>query len=177
MAYNDAISVVKKYVDENPDTILLSTSDHETGGLSVGKQVNASSYPPYRWLPQNLFSIKHSSEYIAEQLTTQTILTRENFIRDIIFNVWFGFPATQADVDYLSAPHSLLQYGTYLSSVTSLRAEVGWSTHGHSGVDVNLYSYGSKGMKGNVENIDIGNFMVDTLGLDLNSITAALNKV
>src|ERR1044072_228503 len=37
LAYFDAVKVAKKYVDENPDTILVSTADHETGGLCLGR--------------------------------------------------------------------------------------------------------------------------------------------
>lgn len=37
-----------KFVDENPGTILISTSDHETGGMTVGRQIT-ESYPEYEW--------------------------------------------------------------------------------------------------------------------------------
>ncbi|KAJ1952025.1 vacuolar alkaline phosphatase, partial [Linderina pennispora] len=46
IAYWDAIAVVRKFVDENPDTVMVSVSDHETGGFSVAKQLTAE-YPEY----------------------------------------------------------------------------------------------------------------------------------
>jgi alkaline phosphatase len=36
LEYNDAIAAVKQFVDQNEDTMMISVSDHETGGLSAG---------------------------------------------------------------------------------------------------------------------------------------------
>ena len=33
--FDNAVFVAKKYVDENPDTLLIVTADHETGGLNL----------------------------------------------------------------------------------------------------------------------------------------------
>jgi alkaline phosphatase len=49
---------------------------------------------------------------------------------------------------------------------------------GHTAVDVNIYAYGhqSERLRGNHENTDIGDFIVNYLDLDLNDITKRLNK-
>lgn len=56
-----------------------------------------------------------------------------------------------------------------LFSQISRRAQVGWSTAGHSGVDVNLYAYGynATGLAGNRENTEIGKFIEHALGVEL----------
>jgi alkaline phosphatase len=48
---------------------------------------------------------------------------------------------------------------------------------GHTATDVNLYAYGLKSelLRGNLENTDIGDFIVDLLNLDLDDITKKLN--
>ena len=43
LAYFDAVKVAQKYVDEHPDTILVSTADHECGGFSLARE------PDYIW--------------------------------------------------------------------------------------------------------------------------------
>lgn len=48
LEYQNTIELVKKYVDEHPDTIMVSTSDHETGGLSLARQT-LKDYPVYLW--------------------------------------------------------------------------------------------------------------------------------
>ncbi|KAI9609788.1 hypothetical protein KEM48_002739 [Puccinia striiformis f. sp. tritici PST-130] len=63
---------------------------------------------------------------------------------------------------------------------TSLEAQVGWSTHGHSGVDVNLYGYPAdltKDLFGNRENTEIGQFIVDAMDIDLDIVTRDLNRL
>lgn len=51
----------------------------------------------------------------------------------------------------------------------SRRTQVGWSTSGHSGVDVPLYAFGynSTGLTGNVENVEIGEHIAHAMGLGL----------
>ncbi|KAL8945605.1 MAG: hypothetical protein Q9183_008034, partial [Haloplaca sp. 2 TL-2023] len=51
----------------------------------------------------------------------------------------------------------------------SRRAQVGWTTHGHSAVDVNIYASDSRQaspLRGNRENTEIGKFMVEYMGLE-----------
>jgi alkaline phosphatase len=57
----------------------------------------------------------------------------------------------------------------------SRRAQIGWSTHGHSAVDVNIYgTRGSEKLQGNHENTEIGEFLREYLDLDVTSITEEL---
>jgi len=70
-----------------------------------------------------------------------------------------------------------------LGEALSVRAYLGWTTGGHTAVDVNLYGYTSPSsiaeadltpLRGNHENTEIGEFIRDYLELDLNAITAEL---
>ncbi len=64
-------------------------------------------------------------------------------------------------------------------AMISVRAHIGWSTHGHSAVDVNIYSSGGPGteaLRGNVENTDIGKFLRSYLDVDVDGITKELNE-
>ncbi len=61
------------------------------------------------------------------------------------------------------------------ADMISRRAQIGWSTHGHSAVDVNVYgSAGSEALRGNHENTDIGKFLRDYLEVDVDAITKEL---
>lgn len=63
------------------------------------------------------------------------------------------------------------------SKMISNRARVGWSTHGHSAVDVNVYSSGGRyadTIRGNVENTDIGKFLSNFLDVDTEAVTQEL---
>jgi len=70
-----------------------------------------------------------------------------------------------AEADYLFA------------DMISRRAQIGWSTHGHSAVDVNIYgSAGSEALRGNHENTEIGKFLRDYLNVDVDAITKELRE-
>ncbi len=45
--FANAIKVAKAYVDSHPDTILVITADHETGGLSLGAEGDYAGIMPY----------------------------------------------------------------------------------------------------------------------------------
>ncbi|KAJ3310583.1 hypothetical protein HDV04_004927 [Boothiomyces sp. JEL0838] len=184
LAYNNAIAKVKEYCKRNPDTVMISVSDHETGGFSVGHQLGAA-YPgnenltvEYLWYPEQLTTVLHSGEYIAKQLLTQTVLTRKDFIQDIIFKKWMGIASPSVDdVNYLlntSITATEIEYK--IGQIKSDLAGLGWATHGHSAVDVNLYAYGPRAdeLRGNHENTDIGHFIIRTLGLKLTPLTDKL---
>lgn len=52
LAYQTTVQYVQRWVaDQNKHgipTVMISISDHETGGLSVGRQIT-SAYPDYLW--------------------------------------------------------------------------------------------------------------------------------
>ncbi|KAG5458059.1 MAG: alkaline-phosphatase-like protein [Olpidium bornovanus] len=48
LQYQETIAFVKSWVDDHPGTVMISVSDHETGGLTLARQVS-SAYPEYLW--------------------------------------------------------------------------------------------------------------------------------
>jgi alkaline phosphatase len=67
----------------------------------------------------------------------------------------------------------------FFADMISRRAQIGWSSHGHSAVDVNIYSSGGPGtdaIRGNVENTDVGKFLREYINVDVDAITEELQK-
>lgn len=59
------------------------------------------------------------------------------------------------------------------------RSGIGYSTHGHSGADVNIYSNDPAAagvLRGNVENTEVGVFLRNYLDVDVQEITDELLK-
>eukprot|EP00842_Homolaphlyctis_polyrhiza_P000766 jgi/Hompol1/1690/HPOL_001422-RA len=179
LQYNDAINAAKKFVDSNPDTVLISVSDHETGGLSVGHQLGPL-YPIYEWFPEALTGVKHSAEFMARQIKEYKGPNIGEFITGTVFAQWLNnTDPNPEDVALLSdATQSIEALENYIGTMVSNWASIGWSTHGHSAVDVNLYAYGAnkEELHGNHENTDIGDFIARNLRLDLAKITKRLKE-
>lgn len=189
LAYQETVEVVTKFVDENPGTIMISTSDHETGGLAIGRQLTRK-YPNYEWFPEVVARVKNSSEAITRMILSTPVSDsqRINFIRDEVLPQILGIEDfSQKDVNYLSASErEYIDILNYIGDMVSRRALLGWSTHGHTEVDVNLYAYAGKHpllkqliypISRNLENIELGTFMSSYLRLSpklMNVITDRL---
>lgn len=95
-----------------------------------------------------------------------------HFLRKSVLNKGFGISdATDYQVNLLeqtfnTGNRTLVM--DLLSDMVSRRAMLGWTTHGHTGVDVNLYAYGYgvKELHGSIDNTELGRFLWDALGLE-----------
>ncbi|KAH8549082.1 alkaline-phosphatase-like protein [Umbelopsis sp. PMI_123] len=180
-AYQDTIKVVKDFVDANPGTVVISTSDHETGGFTLGRQTTPE-YPEYKWEPAVIKRVKRSAESLGRQLIAHTS-AEADYVKNVILEQGLGITdATDKDIEYLENWQeknlTSANIEEYLSNMVSVRALIGWTTHGHTAVDVNLYAYGpsSDKLRGTHENTDIGDFISEYLGLDLEEITRVLKR-
>lgn len=145
------------------------------------------AYPKYRWYPDMLVNATHSAENLAYDLhhhvTTHVAAARDHtvsYIKLIILQNGLGvYDATDDEVNRLVDNTDPWPASYILADIISRRAQVGWTTHGHSAVDVNIYASNPKHAKaliGNHENTEIGEFIRDYLDVDLDAVTKELVK-
>lgn len=176
-AFEHVVEFARKHLSPTDEFIVLSTSDHETGGLAVARQVTPL-YPEYAWYPEALLNASHSGEYVANELKNYKGLDPAGAVKQQLEKSLGIVDYTQADVDFLVA--HLDNPIDKLVEMVSVRSQTGWSTHGHSAVDVNIYGYLPreatmlevyKALAGNHENVEIGQFMRRWLDVGLESVT------
>ncbi|KAI9145925.1 alkaline phosphatase [Paraphysoderma sedebokerense] len=179
LMYHQTVALVKEWVSKHEDTVMISVSDHETGGFSLARQLN-ESYPEYLWYPAALTRIRNSTVVLAASISKfkGQADEKEKFVRTLVKENLGLDDATDDEVKYLTSVKSTGQLDYFLGGMVSKRAQLGWATHGHSGVDVNLYAYGTNAheLAGNHENTDIGLFISKFLELDVNEVTTKLRK-
>ncbi|KAH9899015.1 alkaline phosphatase-like protein [Xylariomycetidae sp. FL2044] len=185
--YDKAFKAVLDFLDETKsEGVLVATSDHETGGLAIARQLSPD-YPQYLWYPAVLANASASSEHLARRLQEHIAMTEytddsidklKRYINNELVIPGLGIPdATEEELTILAFYPSLSQPA--FAQMISKRAQIGWSTHGHSAVDVNIYSSGGPGtdaVRGNVENTDVGKFLREYLNVDVDAITKELNE-
>ncbi|KAJ5050450.1 uncharacterized protein L3040_002333 [Drepanopeziza brunnea f. sp. 'multigermtubi'] len=179
LAYDVAFSSVIEFIERSENAgVLVATSDHETGGLSVARQINPA-YPEYKWFPEVLANASHSSEYLAGQLNSYIAEfgktdKLEKYISENLVRKGLGITDLSKQELQSLIDNPLLSFYIFADMI-SRRAQIGWSTHGHTAVDVNIYgTAGSEGLHGNHENTEIGEFLRNYLDLDVQAITDEL---
>ncbi|QDS70046.1 hypothetical protein FKW77_004082 [Venturia effusa] len=181
LAYDDAFASVLEFLDKDSTPgIMVSTSDHETGGLAAARQLH-STYPEYLWYPEVLGGVTASAERLgAEYFHYRQDNPGRNatkWIKHTLTNK-LGISDASGEEIALLVDHPELAPYTF-ADIVSRRAQTGWSTHGHSAADVNIYASSTEGAEalvGNHENTEVGRFLADYLQLDVKAITEELKQ-
>ena len=143
LAYDRTFAAVAEFLERDPTPgVLVSTSDHETGGLSAARQLH-KSYPEYLWYPGVLAKANHSAEFAAEKLheyessegkkkrKKNEEKLRQYIAKDLLDEALGVTDPADWEVDALLKGDQPAEY--VFADITSRRAQIGWSTHGHSG--------------------------------------------
>jgi alkaline phosphatase len=171
-----AIKVAKDYVDANPDTILVITADHETGGLSLGAD------GVYAWDRDVIKRVNHTAPIIAKTLVSAAPST--------LAKVWTeqtGLIATPAELSLLNA--KIAQIKPEIAKVDFTKVEdpmeveadlveplakeikqlidhyskTGWTSGAHTAIDVPVLAWGKQreDFAGFQDNTDIATKLVN----------------
>ena len=169
LAFDRAAAVALAFAREHPGTLVVATADHETGGLTLGRD------GVYDWKPEVLLAQTATMETLAPQVAAGTdaeqvlksagALATDDSLRA-------DERAALADVMEGTSLYGM-RLGNVLGRVVAERARVGWTTSGHTAVDVPLFAFGAgaDAFQGNLPNDELGRRLAAALGLDLFALT------
>ena len=167
LAYDEAVRVALDFARSDGQTLVVSTADHETGGMTLGRD------GVYAWDPVYLGRVRASAdrmgELIADGQDAATVL------RD--YAAVDSLTAEERTTLGLSSETARSRVSnTTLGHIVSRRAGIGWTTGGHTAVDVGLYAWGPGAgrFRGAMENDAVSRALADLLGLDVAATTARL---
>jgi alkaline phosphatase len=181
LAYDAAFRAATEFASSSDvETIVISTSDHETGGLATALQLT-SEYPEYLWYPEALLNATRSAEFLTNSIRRYDGKDFERFVLHDVLHQGLGIPEPD-EVDVQQIVDNLDIAADVIADIVSRRSQTGWSTHGHSAVDVNIYASAPRhrwqdvyeALGGSHENTDIGHFLAHYLDVDIQSVTDML---
>ncbi|PVI05309.1 alkaline phosphatase-like protein [Periconia macrospinosa] len=182
LAYDKAMTSVLSFLEkDSTQGLMVSTSDHETGGLATARQLHAT-YPEYVWYPGPLANASHSAERLHQEynkylLNNPSETDTTSFLESAIEKGLGIHDYKKEDVQALIDSPEIALYT--FADLVSRRSQTGWSTHGHSAADVNIYSSDPKQaapLVGNHENTEVGAFLRDYLEVDVEAVTKELRE-
>eukprot|EP01134_Creolimax_fragrantissima_P003807 CFRG3807T1 len=200
LEYEDTWQYLQDFADKNNNTALIGTSDHETGGISVGGLWidNPTMYSMGYWYqPDALLAQTRSFDDIASEVHkhewnsfppsyNETVEYALGFVeRDLHVNV---STVTDEEKDCLykgfyTEDANAWRGGnitTGLNCVMGRRANVKFTSTGHTGTDINIYAHPPldpfyNGLRGVIDNFQIGKWIAEKWDLDLELDSARVN--
>lgn len=130
--FASAIEVAEQYVRQNPQTLLLVTADHSTGGMTV------AANGEYQWRPEILKSIAATPQAIATQAASEA-----NWLTSVQSQL--GIQLTEQELATLKVayPHGEKAIHKVLKKLIDVRSNTGWTGNGHTGIDVQVFAKGA----------------------------------
>jgi alkaline phosphatase len=149
--FTEAISAALEFAADRDDTLIVITADHETGGLSLARD------GVYAWNPRDLRLLDVTPAYMAEAFVNSDDDLADIFAAHARLELSETERAELAMVerDVEAASEALVE-------LLNLRTLSGWTTEGHTGVDVPLYAYGpgSEAFRGTLQNEELGQRLI-----------------
>lgn len=161
---------LEQYVIDNPDTLVVLTADHSTGGFAI------AAGGKYEWNPEVLRTMRRSPQDIANKLLTTDISVptlskllnfavsedEVNIIKDAKVQgaklaLAFQKLDNKAQQEYKIKPSVKNSLYVAIKTLIDRRTNSGWTTGGHTAVDVPVFALGSnkKMFHGKIDNTDI----------------------
>lgn len=169
LAFDEALGVALDFAEKDGRTLVLVLVDHDTGGIMPG--IPANGQDGIVWKPEVISRIRSSLRPMAEAIVAGADP------REVL--------ATSAGIESLTPmEHDLIlaagddtrMVQAILSDIISRRSLIGWTTTGHTALDVNLYATGpgSRHFAGTFQNNEVGRIIARLMSFDLESLTREL---
>lgn len=190
--YDDVYRQVVEWADASDvDTVIISLSDHETGGVTI----NASKKGDY----QAIANATHSGEHLQDQIIgfedKNDDAKFEEFLKSEIIEEGLGiYDYTEEEVQSLrdiqaDEDQKHPNYVAHITNLTNSRAKVGFGSLEHTAVDILVYAHANNdrlaykvrdpttGFTGAHDNTDFVKFVNSITDIDLEDVTEKIQDI
>lgn len=172
------LKMLEKYVESNPDTLVVLTADHSTGGMSI------AANGEYKWDPSSIRKFERSVDSIGKAFLKKNLSLEE---LSSALHTQVTDEEYQAVIDAKSKALTRVNAYTLLSreekkskrkpnasyiinpainAIVDRTTNTGWTSGGHTGIDVPVYSFGKgfEKFRGVQDNTEIADKIFKMLG-------------
>ncbi|MGE7942202.1 alkaline phosphatase [Lysinibacillus xylanilyticus] len=164
LSFDDAVKEAVDFAKEDGNTMVIAVTDHGNSGITMG---NANTSSTYSSIPVSAYidPLKKAT------MTVEGALSQLKEDKSNLVEVAALYGLDDLTEDELATLKSAKDIGDEMVKMLANRANIGYTTGGHTGEDVFLYSYGPSKITGLVENTDLAHSMAQFMGFDLNKLT------
>ena len=150
--FAQAVTLAKQFVDNHPDTLLVITADHSTGGLTLG------ALGEYKWETQVIKDVSVSVSQLSTQLSESADINET-------WNQLVKWPLSTEQSITLKKAKQIDNDALFdaVRKVINDKSYTGWTTGGHTAIDVQVFAYGmgSNKLRGHLNNTDIAKTLIE----------------
>ncbi|MEH6942705.1 alkaline phosphatase [Bacillus sp. JJ722] len=163
LAFDAAVKEAVHFAKKDGNTLVIAVADHGNSGITMGNNDTSTSYPstPITAYIEPLKKAKRSLEGAIQSLN-------EN--RSNIEDAAALYGLTNLTTEELNSLKQAKNIKKEMVQMLAQRAHLGFTTNGHTGEDVTLYSYGPGRPVGTIENIDIARLLSHFMGVSLDEL-------
>ncbi|WP_409302375.1 alkaline phosphatase [Peribacillus sp. SCS-155] len=167
LAFDAAVKKALDFAKKDGNTMVIALADHGNSGISIGSKLTDTTYSetPVSTYIDPLKKAKLTVEGAKNLLKEDKSNLKE--VADL-----YGLDnLTAQELETLKNSANIT---SDMSKMLSNRAHLGFTTGGHTGEDVFLFSYGPSRPTGIIENTDIAKKIAKFMGFDLGILTKKL---
>lgn len=169
LSFDDAVNEALKFAKKDKNTMVIAVTDHGNSGITIGNENTNSTYDKINI--SNYINPLKKATMTVEGALSHLKADRSNLVE--VAKLYGLDNLTAEETAALNATETKKLAGT-LVNLLSKRADLGYTTGGHTGDDVFLYSYGPKRISGLVDNTDLAKEMANFMGIKLDKLTKDL---
>ena len=164
LEFDDAVAEALEFAEKDAETLVIAVTDHGNSGITIG---NTNTNSTYDKTPVSAYidPLKEAT------MTVEGALSLLKKDKSNLVEVAESYGLKDLTADELKALQTSKNLSSTLVQLLSTRANIGFTTGGHTGDDVFLYSYGPSNPTGLIENTDIAHTMASAMGFQLEDLT------
>jgi len=170
LAFDEAVAKALQFAKNDGNTMLIAVADHGNSGISIG---NMNTTKGYNTTPVSTYIDPLKKAKMTLEGTTNKLKSNLSNVEDVA--KLYGLDnLTYDEKERLKAAKKKIDVGPIYTTLLANRANIGFTTGGHTGEDVFLYSYGPQKPYGLIQNTDIAKTMAKAMGFNLEEVTNKL---
>ncbi len=173
-AFDAAVKVALDFAKSNNNTMVIAITDHGNGGVSIG---NADTTGTYDKDPVTKFIAPLKKATLTGEGIEAKLDEERTNIKEVMSKYYGIDDLTDEEVAAIKETEKGSMNYT-VGPMISKRAYIGWTTGGHTGEEIVLYTYlpNDERITGTIDNTDIAKIAAGVWNLDLTKTTADVYK-